>query len=70
MHAMTGGMAYFAIAVMYARKKFCEIDTWPSGLRGDSSTSWAQGYKTFYGRNLWMLEINQSVCPWQSFQAF
>jgi hypothetical protein len=31
-------------------------------------TSWAQCYKTFYGRNLQILQI-ASVCSWQAFLA-
>ncbi len=44
--------------VNYDRKEF--YDTGP----------WCQCYNTFYGRNLRMLVISYSVCPWQAFPAY
>jgi len=32
-------------------------------------TNWAECYKTFYGRNLRVLVISPSVCPWKAFPA-
>jgi len=31
--------------------------------------TWGLYYKTFYGRNLHIFVISQSVCPWQAFPA-
>ncbi len=35
-----------------------------------SIPSRCQSYKTFYGRNLRIFVISQSVCPWQAFQVY
>jgi len=39
----------------------------PSGVLKNTG---CQSYKTFYGRNLRMFAIIQSVCPWQAFPAW
>ncbi len=44
-------------ASKYTPKMFCDINYW------------GQSYETFYGRNLPIFEISQSVCPWQAFPA-
>ncbi len=31
--------------------------------------TWGLYYKTFYGGNLQIFVISQSVCPWQAFTA-
>jgi hypothetical protein len=49
---LRNALAYFAFASMTKIKKL--IDTW------------RHSYKTFYGRNLRIFEISESVCSWKS----
>ncbi len=44
--------------VNYGHKKFFNIGPW------------AQCFETFYGRNLRVFVISESVYPWQAFQAW
>ncbi len=39
------------------------------GKIAESFSTKAEYYKTFYGRNLQMVVISWSVCPWQAFTA-
>jgi hypothetical protein len=64
--------------VKYDRKKFYNIDTGSVWMKGDigEGTSFAgpdtrlgRCYKTFYVRNLLMVVVRWSVCPWQASPA-
>jgi hypothetical protein len=54
---LTNALAYFTANISDEEKSFFKIETW------------AQQYKTFYGRYLQMFAISPSVCPWQAFPA-
>jgi hypothetical protein len=55
-------------------------DRWPGGEPGQTAPAasptsscrptWAQCYKTFYGRISRMFVISWSVCPWQAFPEY
>ncbi len=65
---VTNTLAYCADVHSFRTACSCPTFSLKSALF-DTGQPEDQPYKTFYGRNLWICVISQSVYPWQAFPA-
>ena len=70
-------ISYEKVTMKIAKNSNFSFASWYANITPKKKFVWSfantypgcQWYKTFYDRNLQMFVINQSVHPWQAFQA-